>query len=71
MFEATQTARELLGNEETKWVFVAALVLAGLAVGWAIGTVAAGEPVGEQSWLLLVLSCVVATILALAEDLEG
>ena len=71
MFEATQTARELLGNEETKWVFVAALVLAGLAVGWAIGMVAAGEPMADQSWLLLVLSGVMTTILALTEELGG
>jgi hypothetical protein len=60
--------RRLLANGETKPVFLAALVLGGLALGWSAGSVLAGETLGEQSWLVLVLGCVMTTVLALVEE---
>jgi len=61
--QSTGTVHRLL-SEETRPVFLAALVI-GLSVGWAAGSVAAGESLGAQLWVVAVLTGVGTTIAAL------
>jgi hypothetical protein len=66
----TETVHRLL-SEETRPVFLAALVIGGLSVGWAAGSVAAGESLGAQLWVVAVLTGVGTTVAALLGNDDG
>lgn len=67
--QLTASVNRLMSDSERRSVFVAALVIGGLSIGWAIGSVAAGESLGAQTWLWLVavLTGVGVTVTALLE----
>jgi len=63
----TATVNRLMSDDERRLIFVAALVIGGLSVGWAAGSVAAGESLGAQVWVVTVLTGVGTTVVALLE----
>jgi len=63
----TATVNRLMSDDERRSIFVAALVIGGLSLGWAAGSVAAGESLGAQTWVVAVLTSVGTTIAALLE----
>ncbi|MFC4449417.1 hypothetical protein [Halorussus aquaticus] len=65
-----RTAYRLLTTGERQWEFVGVLILVAATITYAIGSVAAGESVGAQAPLAVVVAGLTTTAAFLVEDFD-